>query len=185
MHNDNEAVLQNLFNLIGGLIMNIFCSVTAAVLGAAAGIYFSRQLKERERIMTAAILLIKELEVQIRYTNAEIGDMLRNSADNEAYQKLLFVTECRKIEEKGNFHNIWSEGVKRQAYITERDRELLIALGERLGETDAEGQLSFLEMTEEMIKGQQQQAESDYKNKGKMYRSVGILCGLAMGIMVL
>ena len=165
--------------------MNIFFSAVTVLFGAAAGIWFSKRLKERERFMTSVILLIKELTVQIKYTNTEIGAMLKSASRNEAYQNLLFVTSCADVSENGDFHQPWNDGVKKQPFLTPTDRELLYALGDRLGETDLDGQLSFLELTCEMLKKQQQEAAENYRQKGKMYRSVGVLCGLAAGIMVL
>ena len=165
--------------------MNLFLSAVTVLFGTAAGVWFSKRLKERERFMSSVILLIKELTVQIKYTNTEIGWMLKNASQNEAYQALLFVTACSSIGENGDFHPLWNDGVKKQPYLTPADRELLFALGDRLGETDLDGQLSFLELTCEMLKKQQQEASENYRRKGRMYRSVGVLCGLAAGIMVL
>ena len=165
--------------------MNVFLSAITALFGAAAGVWFSKRLKEREHFMSCVILLIKELTVQIKYTNSEIGDMLKTASQNEAYRDLLFVTSCSDISENGDFHALWNDGVKKQPYLTPTDRELLFALGDRLGATDLDGQLSFLELTCEMLKKQQQEASENYRKKGRMYRSVGLLCGLAVGIMVL
>ncbi len=135
--------------------------------------------------MSSLLLLIKGLAVQIRYTNAEIGDILTSAAKNEEYKDLYFVCKCGKPDEKGNFHLLWGEGIKKQPFLTAKDRELLNMLGDSLGQTDTEGQLSFLEMYEELIKRNLEQAAKDYAEKGRMYRSVGLLCGLAVGIMVL
>lgn len=165
--------------------MNLLFSGVTVMFGAATGIWLSKRLKERERFMASVILLIKELTVQIKYTNSEIGVVLKTAAQNEAYRNLLFVTACDHISEDGDFHPLWNEGVKKQPYLTAADRELLFALGDRLGATDLDGQLSFLELTCEMLKKQQQEASENYRKKGRMYRSVGILCGLAAGIMVL
>ena len=165
--------------------MNIFFSAITVLFGAAAGIWFSKRLKEREHFISTVILLIKELTVQIKYTKSEIGAMLKNAAHNQAYQSLLFVTSCVNLSENGDFHPLWNDGVKKQPCLTPADRELLFALGDRLGETDLDGQLSFLELTCEMLKVKQQEAAESYRQKGRMYRSVGILCGLAAGIMVL
>ena len=165
--------------------MNIFLSAITVLFGAAAGVWFSKRLRERERFMSSVILLINELTVQIKYTNTEIGAMLKAASQNEAYQNLLFVTDCARISENGDFHPLWNDGVKKQPYLTSADRELLFALGDRLGETDLDGQLSFLELTCEMLKKQQAEAAENYRRKGRMYRSVGVLCGLAVGIMVL
>lgn len=165
--------------------MNILLAFITAAFGAIAGVYFSKRLKERENILAAAVLLIRELSVQIRYTNSEMGEMLKSAAQNESYKKLLFVTSCEKTDEKGDFHRYWKEGTARQPYLTTKDKELILSLGDKLGSTDLDGQLSFLEMTEEIFKERQNQAFADYRNKGKVYRSVGILCGLALGIIVL
>ena len=165
--------------------MNILLSGITIFFGAATGVWFSKRLKERERFMSSVILLIKELTVQIRYTNTEIGVILKTASQNEAYQNLLFIAACANISENGDFHPLWNDGVKKQPYLTPADRELLFALGDRLGETDLDGQLSFLELTCEMLKKQQQEASENYRKKGRMYRSVGFLCGLAAGIMVL
>ena len=148
--------------------MNVFLSAITILFGTAAGIWFSKRLKERECFMSSVILLIKELTVQIKYTNSEIGSMLKAASQNEAYQNLLFVSSCTDIGENGDFHPLWNDGVKKQPYLTSADRELLFALGERLGETDLDGQLSFLELTCEMLKKQQNEAAENYSRKGRM-----------------
>lgn len=165
--------------------MNILLAVVTAAFGAAAGFYFSKRLREREAVLTASILLVKELAVLIRYTNCEIGEMLKTAAKNESYKKLLYVANCEKTDEKGNFHTLWNEGTAKQPYLTADDRELLFSLGEKLGSTDLDGQLSLLEMTGEIFKERRNQARADYQNKGRVYRSVGVLCGLAIGIIML
>ena len=165
--------------------MNLMLSAVMILLCTAMGFYFSKSLKEREERLCSVLLLIKELTVQIRYTNAKIGDILKSAAENSAYRNLYFVTDCLFLNENEDFHKTWSEGIKRQAFLNQRDKELLFALGERLGETDSEGQLSFLEMTEAMLSEQREEAREERSAKSRMYRSVGLLCGLAMGIMVL
>lgn len=165
--------------------MNLLLSAMIIILCTFMGFYFSKRLKAREEQLCTTLLLIKELTVQIRYTNAKIGDILKSAAENSAYQSLSFVTDCLFLDESKDFHIIWSEGVKKEAFLNQRDKELLFALGERLGETDSEGQLSFLEMTEAMLSEQREEARNDRNTKSRMYRSVGLLCGLAIGIMVL
>ncbi|MCM1053949.1 MAG: stage III sporulation protein AB [Bacteroides sp.] len=165
--------------------MNLFFSAAAVALCTAAGMYFSKRLKEREGTLCAALLFVKELTVLIRYTNSRIGDVLRAASSNAAYGKLIFITDCSSVCENGDFHRLWNEGVKKQPFLNQRDKELLLSLGERLGETDADGQLSFLEMTEAMLTVQRDEAREDRVKKSRMYRSVGLLCGLALGITVL
>ena len=165
--------------------MNFMLAAMMIMLCTAMGFYFSSRLKAREERLCTTLLLIKELTVQIRYTNAKIGDILKSAAENTAYQNLSFVTDCLSLNENEDFHRVWSEGVEKQLFLNQRDKELLFSLGEHLGETDSEGQLSFLEITEAMLSEQREEARAERGAKGRMYRSVGLLCGLAMGIMVL
>lgn len=165
--------------------MNLPISAIMIIICTVMGYYFSKRLKMREEQLCETLLFIKELTVQIRYTNAKIGDILKNASDNIAYRNLYFVTDCILLNENEDFHLIWQEGVKKQPFLNQRDKELLFALGEHLGETDSEGQLSFLEMTEAMLAEQREEAREERSTKSKMYRSVGLLCGLALGIMVL
>lgn len=165
--------------------MNLLLSLMIILLCTSMGFYLSKRLKEREERLCSVLLLIKELIVQIRYTNAKIGDILKNAAVNCSYKDLYFVTDCLYLKENEDFHKAWSEGVKKQMFLNPRDKELLFALGEHLGETDLEGQLSFLEITEALLSEQREEARKEHSTKSKMYRSVGLLCGLAMGIMLL
>ncbi len=145
--------------------MNLFYSAAAVLFCTASGFYFSKKLKEREERLCSVLMLVKELSVQIRYTNAKIGEMLKSASQNSAYGKLSFVTDCALLNENEDFHKVWSEGVKKQPFLEQRDRELLLSLGEHLGETDSEGQLSFLEMTESMLSEQREEARENYGKK--------------------
>lgn len=165
--------------------MNILLAIIIAAFGGSIGMFFSFKLKEREKTMSLALLLIKELAVQIRYTNAEIGEILLSATQKDEYNALLFIKECVKTNKNGDYHLLWREGVKKQPFLTVKDRDLLNSLGDSLGQTDTEGQLSFLEMYEELVKRRIEEASTEYADRGRVYRSVGLLCGLAAGIMVL
>lgn len=165
--------------------MNFLFLVFAVLFGGISGLYFSSRLKEREDLLSSSLLLVDQLAVQIRYVNGEIGEILKNAGENSSYEKLAFVKNCGDIGQNGDFHEAWSGGVREQPYLNQKDREILFELGKRLGETDLEGQLSFLEMTRELLERQRDEARDDSGKKCGMYRSVGILCGLAVGIMTL
>ena len=86
--------------------MNLLFSAAAVLFCTASGFYFSKKLKEREDRLCSVMLLLKEISVQIRYTNAKIGDMLRAASQNSAYAKLSFITDCAFLSENEDFHNI-------------------------------------------------------------------------------
>ena len=79
----------------------------------------------------------------------------------------------------------WCEAAHRAVFLNESDKNILIGVGEQIGGTDIEGQLSMLAMSKTLAEQNLLQAENEYRIKGRMLRTVWSLCGLAAGIMVI
>ena len=68
-----------------------------------------------------------------------------------------------------------------------RERKLslpLKKLGKLLGQTDVEGQVSEIEVTENFLNMQIDKAEEDKKKNQKMYKTLGITIGLIFVIIL-
>ena len=65
------------------------------------------------------------------------------------------------------------------------EREILAELGEMLGRTDIEGQLAELSVLEERVRCLENERRTVCSQKGRMYRSVGVLFGVMVGILVI
>ena len=68
--------------------------------------------------------------------------------------------------------------------MNKEDLESLRNLDKLLGKTNAEGQLSELELTEKFIESQIQKAEEERRKNEKLYRNLGITVGLAIVIIL-
>ena len=69
--------------------------------------------------------------------------------------------------------------------INEEDRNILKNLSKLLGQTDIEGQINQIELTSEFLDEQIQKAEKEKVKNEKMYRSLGVVLGLAIVIILM
>ena len=65
------------------------------------------------------------------------------------------------------------------------DAELLSELGASLGKSDAAGQLELIELYRERLSLSEKSAAEELKQKGKLFRSLGMLCGIGAAVIVL
>ena len=61
----------------------------------------------------------------------------------------------------------------------------MLSLGSILGTTDAEGQLRGIDDIRTRVEQLYKKRQGEYDRKGKLYRSVGVLSGAAIGIMII
>lgn len=68
--------------------------------------------------------------------------------------------------------------------MTKEDLNLLEGFDKLLGKTDIEGQLSEIELIGKFMDGQIINAEDEQKKNEKLYRSLGIIAGIAIVIIL-
>ena len=81
----------------------------------------------------------------------------------------LQINSCLSIIENLNFNN--------------KDKELLSSFFKDLGTTDIDGELSHIKMYQELFSEQYKLSKEDIKNKGKLYRMLGLFSGLAFVVL--
>ena len=69
--------------------------------------------------------------------------------------------------------------------INEEDRNALKNLSKLLGKTDLQGQLNQIEMTSDFLDKQIRKAEKEKDRNEKMYRTLGMILGLAIVIILI
>lgn len=164
------------FNFIG--------TVVAVATGALVGFYSSFRLKRRTKKLTDCILLLSAFMVEVRYSNCTVKEMIVRCAENKQFSELLFLKRLSECSE-GEIKREWRIAIKEEAHLLDEDKEALIGVGNALGETDKQGQLLSLEQFSELLRHRLDESESDYLKKGRMYRSVGLLGGIAAGIVII
>lgn len=150
----------------------------------SAGMFVSSSMKSKLDRLRLYRNMTDEIAAFIRYQSLTVREVMKKLSLNKAYSELIFIHADYGDKSRPAFE-IWNESLKMDRTIGSDERKLLSQLGEQLGTTDTEGQLSVIAVVnvrlEEMIKKQTEK----YAEKGKLYRSIGILAGAMFGILVI
>ena len=150
------------------------------------GIVISASLKMRAVQLKKLLQMLDEMSILIQYKAMRTKELIAEIGKHDGFKDLIFLeilNESLELEEDINIG--WKSAVKRTFFLSNDDKDILLNVGEQIGNTDVNGQLSMLELNKSMIERNLAQAEMDYKIKGKMFRTVWGMCGLAAGIIML
>lgn len=150
------------------------------------GIYLSDNIKRKRERFETELKILKEISLMIRWNSLtlhEIADELYNNKSFSEFEFIKYLKEnCSKIR---SFPKAWEKSVLSVKSLCCEERKLLLEVGSVLGATDKEGQLSSIELfctrLEKMIESESEK----YKIKGKMYRSLGVMAGAMIGIIII
>ena len=79
----------------------------------------------------------------------------------------------------------WEEAIEEsQNNLKKEDKDVLKTLSKLLGQTDAEGQISQIEITENFLESKIQEAMEEKKKNEKLYTRLGTIMGLAIVIIL-
>lgn len=130
----------------------------------------SYKLQKRRKYLSTILLFLNRLQATITFRKDDIEEIVFNLADDElAPLKNAENNHYEKIIENLNFNN--------------KDRELLSSFFKDLGTTDINGELSHIKMYQELFSEQYKLSKEDIKNKGKLYRMLGLFSGLAFVVL--
>lgn len=80
----------------------------------------------------------------------------------------------------------WEQAVKTsETNLKEEDTNVLLMLSKMLGQTDVEGQISQIEITETFLEKQIAEAVEEKNKNEKLYRKLGTTIGLAIVIILI
>jgi stage III sporulation protein AB len=124
--------------------------------------------------------LLESMAVQIRYRELPLGDLFGVLSGGAFLQ--------RTIDNSGftmnNWRSAWNAAAD-ELFTVDGDREILLSIGNALGGSDTAGQIAMLELNRELLQARLREAAEMSARKGAMYRSVGLLTGLGLAVIVI
>ena len=79
----------------------------------------------------------------------------------------------------------WKESIEQsESNLKKEDKLVLITLSKLLGQTDIEGQVSQIEITEKFLEGQLKDALDEKQKNEKLYTRLGTIIGLVIVIIL-
>lgn len=164
--------------------MKLFgCCLIAAVCGVG-GMLAAGRLSQRVNQLRLLIQLLNDMMNQLRYTLPTVGDMLQSLAGQPCYQTLTFLTCAAEMLSHEPFPHSWQTALRAHP-LPQEEQTILLQVGSTLGSTDLDGQLSALSLCREQLQNLLRRAESLQQSHSTLYRSLGLLTGLFLVILLI
>ena len=164
------------------IIIYSFIFLSCSLIGLLISKKYSNRVNELKEFKNA----LNIFKTKIRYTYAplpEIFTEISQSVDSNIGAVFKRAAEKMDICAAGE---AWNVALKiEDLNIDDEDRNVLKNLSKLLGKTDLEGQVNQIEMTSEFLDKQIRKAESLRGKSEKMYRTLGMIMGMAIVIILI
>ncbi|MEG0692610.1 MAG: stage III sporulation protein AB [Oscillospiraceae bacterium] len=169
--------------------IKLFCCLLVILIGSYAGFAKARQYKDRVKQLSECELFLSRLKTYIGGSNASTKQIFLNLANTDSLSELVFIKNTSiRLETEPNFPIVFTECVeqaKSELALKDEDYIPLLNLGELIGSYDTQGVLNGIELSKELIRQSQLDAIEQSQTNGKLARSLGVLAGIAVAILIL
>ena len=153
------------------------------------GNLFSKKYKNRVEELKSFKEAFNIIESKIKFTYEPLEDIFDEISNLFYKNKINCVfRETKNNMKKMDINTSWKEAIDKNKYIlnlNEEDIDTIKKLGNMLGKTDVQGQLSEINLNMNFLDTQITYAEESRKKNEKMYRTLGTIFGLAIVIILI
>ena len=170
-----------------GITKGLFL-ITIFGLAVYIGNYKASQYINRLKELISIKSALNIFENKIKFTQSPLGEILKSISENcdENNIKNIFKVLSAEMKKNTNIHKIWEKTINTNtSNLNEEDKKILIHMGKILGTTDVEGQVSNIKITSSFIDRQIEKAEQEKEKNVKMFRTLGIVSGLTIIIILI
>ena len=139
------------------------------------------RLDELEDIKNA----LNILKTKIKFTYAPIPEIFLEISKNvnRNIGNIFLVAKEKMTEETAS--KAWEEAIdKVECNLNKEDKNIIKMLSKLLGQTDVEGQISQIKITEEFLERQIKEAEEEKRKNERLYTRLGTITGLTIVIIL-
>ena len=156
---------------------------------AYIGNLFSRKYRNRVDELKSFKEAFNILETKIKFTYEPIGDIFEEISNLFYKNKIRTVfDDAKRNMKKYDLNTSWNKSIdenKQNLDLNDEDLSTIKKLGNMLGKTDVQGQLSEIKLNMNFLDIQISYAEESKKKNEKMYRTLGTIFGLAIIIILI
>ncbi len=156
---------------------------------ACGGRYLALRHIKKAELISDILLMLSVIHTRLRFDCLPVPDLLRVLCGTDKLSNLRFIRECLADVESGEpFPSAWKNAVEGDAglcLMLGGCKANLVQLGEDIGSTDVEGQLSCCEYYKQIFEKELADREENSKKYSKLYPSLGIMLGIAAAIMII
>ncbi len=140
---------------------------------------FENRVAELSKFQSALVMF----ESKLKFTYEPIKDIFEEIS-NVIYKNETNIFFFTSKEEK-NINKAWCENADNILFLNNSDKEVIKTIGKLLGKTDIEGQLSEISLGLDLIGKQIVEAEYERNKNSKLYKTMGVILGLGISIILI
>lgn len=153
---------------------------------SAIGMLISKKYEDRVNELKEFKNALNMFKAKIKFTYEpipEIFEQISNSMNSKPGKIFKLASNNMKLLAAGD---AWNMAIDTNILsITEEDKNILKNLSKLLGQTDLEGQVNQIDLTSNFLNEQIAKAEKEKLKNEKMYRTLGMIIGLAIVIILM
>lgn len=171
-------------------MLKLLGAALIVLAGAMIGHIKARRLADRPAQIRRFIRVLQQLETEIAYGFTPLPEAMHKLAQQTAEPlSSLFAGIATKLRSGSGLtvKESWEQAVmERWPYtaMQEGEQDILLQLGSSLGTTDREDQLKHLHLASSQLGSMESEAAEEQRRFEKMWRSLGVLGGALIVVMM-
>lgn len=156
--------------------------VSSSLIGRFLSKRYLYRLEELEE-MNSALNVFKS---KIKFTYEPIPEIFKEISENTNKNIGNIFLSAKEKMKYNNANIAWESALKESnTNLKEEDKQILKNLSKMLGQTDSEGQISQIEITQNFLETQIKDAQQEKQKNEKLYSRLGTTIGLAIVIILI
>lgn len=154
-------------------------------LSTAIGFLISKSYQNRVVELKEFKNILNIMKTKIKFTYEPLAEIFKQIAkDNDTEIEKIFGQMANQLSYY-QVKEVWENCIQdADISIKQEDKDILKKLGKLLGQTDVDGQISEIEVTENFLDMQIENAEEEKKKNQKIYKTLGVVAGLVFVIIL-
>ena len=167
------------------MILRYISALVFVAAGGIAGFALASKLRHEQRICAAICCLFSRTAFLVGYRCDDVYAVCSELRRDSELEQLTFLKELPEIYSPGvDFRDIWRSAVISQNFGAD-ETELLIRLGNIIGRSDSASQSDTINQLGVRASELEKRRAETSRQRGRLYRSVGMLLGVISAILVI
>lgn len=155
--------------------------VVCSLIGRYLAKKYVIRVKELEEMKNA----LNMFQSKIKFTYEPIPEIFEQIAQNTSKSIGQVFTLAKEKMENNPANVAWEQAIEEsQNVLSKEDKYVLKTLSKLLGQTDVEGQISQIQITQKFLETQLKEAQEQREKNEKLYSKLGTTIGLAIVIIL-
>lgn len=150
------------------------------------GMLISSKYKNRVNDLKEFKSVLNIMDTKIKYTYEPIGDICQEIYQMNDTNIGRMFKEVSNLLKTKTITEAWNIAIDKYGNnFSKEDKNIIKSLGKMLGKTDINGQVSQIEQLNEFLYSQIEKSEKERQKNEKLYKSLGMVIGIAIIIILI